>query len=72
LTFDQPEYWDVLKFANDEVVSLNKLQRKINEKYSDIDHSRLIEIIEELESSYLLYSSTDHSKMVSIIDTERF
>lgn len=72
LTFNQPEYWDVLKFANDEVISLNKLQKKINEKYSDIDQPRLMEIIEDLESSYLLYSSTDHAKMISIIDTERF
>ncbi len=70
LTFDQPEYWDVLKIANDEVISLNKLQKKINEKYSDIDQSRLIEIAEELKSSYLLYSSADHSKMISVIDTK--
>lgn len=70
LTFDQPGYWDVLKFANDEVISLNKLQERVNEKYSDIDKSRLIEIVEELKSSYLLYSSADHSKMISVIDTE--
>lgn len=71
LTFDQPEYWDVLKIANDQVISLKKLYREIQKKYSEMNLDRLIEIVIELKGSYLLYCSKDRNKIVSIIDTDR-
>jgi radical SAM superfamily enzyme YgiQ (UPF0313 family) len=71
LTFDQPEYWEVLKLANDEVISMKELYNKISIKYPDFNEERLKEIVDELKSSYLLYSSKDYSKLISIIDTER-
>lgn len=71
ITFDQPLYWDILKSANSEVVSAKKIYQCVSINYPNLDYNKLIEIVEELKSSYLLYSSSDYSKIVSIIDTER-
>lgn len=70
LTFDQPEYWDVLKIANDEIISFTKLYQIINKRYNEISKERLLEIVNELEKNYLLYSSNDNSKIISVIDTD--
>jgi radical SAM superfamily enzyme YgiQ (UPF0313 family) len=70
LLFDQPEYWDVLRIANDEVINFRTLFKKMSEKHENISEDKLREIIQDLNNSYLLYSSIDNSKMVSIIDTE--
>jgi radical SAM superfamily enzyme YgiQ (UPF0313 family) len=70
LVFDKPEYWDVLKIANDEIISFSKMHHKINEKYDSISKEYLGEIIQDLKKSYLLYSSDNNTKIISIIDTE--
>ena len=71
LSFDKPVYWDVLKYSNDKVISANKLHEKIQSHYANLSLNQLIEIVDELNESYLLYCSKDRNKIVSIIDTDR-
>jgi len=62
LSFEQPEFWDVLKIANDEIVSEKMMLEKIQEKYENITKDELKEIIKKLKDNYLLYSSEDNAK----------
>ncbi|MFV0265894.1 MAG: hypothetical protein ACK5HT_02040, partial [Draconibacterium sp.] len=71
LSFNQPEYWDVLKLANNQVISLKKLHEKLILKHKKISLDKLTKIVNELKESYLLYASKDYHKLVSIIDTDR-
>ena len=68
--FDDKIYWDVLTFANDKVVSYNKLYKYISEKYKNISEDKVTEIISDLKDKYLLYASHDFKKIVSIINTD--
>lgn len=70
LIFDQPEYWDVLKKANDKIISFEKLYKDLKEKYIHLTESKLNKIINDLNESYLLYSSANRKKNISIIDTD--
>jgi hypothetical protein len=68
IIFNEPEYWEVLKEANDEVTSLEKLLGKMKGKNFPMDEDRLIEIIQNLKSNYLLYADADYTRVVSVID----
>ena len=70
LTFDNPAYWEVLRAANDVVISFSILHNIIQHKYPDITELQLNEIISDLKDNYLLYASDDNGKLVSIIDTD--
>jgi radical SAM superfamily enzyme YgiQ (UPF0313 family) len=69
IAFNEPEYWDVLRAANDEVVSFEKILTQVVGKHPDINRDKLMEIIGNLKSSYLLYANKDLTRIVSIIDT---
>ncbi len=69
IRFDQPEYWDVLKLANDKVIGIKKIAEFLKENYQ-ISESKSLEIVKELNETYLLYCSEDFSKIITIIDTD--
>lgn len=70
IVFDQPEQWEILKIANDEIYSFDKMHEKITSKYSNIKKSELKKMMTELKSKYLLYYNDSFEKIISIIDTE--
>ncbi|MFW6002285.1 MAG: B12-binding domain-containing radical SAM protein [archaeon] len=69
LYLDQPYYWDVLKIANDQVVSLDQVYNQLNNRHANITLAEIEQIVEELKAEYLLYANEDKSNIVSIIDT---
>jgi radical SAM superfamily enzyme YgiQ (UPF0313 family) len=68
IAFDEPEYIATLKTANDNVVSLEAIFESLRNKYPNLTRKRLIEMINDLRSSYLLYSNKDFSRIISVID----
>lgn len=68
--FDQPEYWQVLKTANHEVVSFERIWENVSDAHPGVSRERLLDIIEDAKSSYLLYVNDDLSRIISIIDTD--
>lgn len=70
IIFNEPEYWDVLKAANEEVISFERIFNKLKRKYTEFTEQRLMEIVEQLKSDYLLYANKELTRIVSIIDTQ--
>ncbi len=68
IIFNEPEYYDVLKAANDEVVSFESIYADLSGKYPSLSEDRLREMIEALKSEYILYGNEDLSRIVSIVD----
>lgn len=67
--FNEPEYFDILRMANNEVVCFDDLFVNLSKKYNNISRERLLQILSELKSEYLLYSSNNNEEFVSIVDT---
>jgi len=69
--FDEPEYWEVLKTANHEVISFDNIWNKIHDSYPQaLTKGKLSDVIRDLKSAYLLYANDDLSQIISIIDTD--
>jgi radical SAM superfamily enzyme YgiQ (UPF0313 family) len=68
IVFNEPEYWEVLKAANDEVTSFENVFGQLREKFPGLTEERLREIIQALKADYLIYAGKDLTRMVSIID----
>jgi radical SAM superfamily enzyme YgiQ (UPF0313 family) len=68
ILFNEPEYWGVLKAANDEVTSFQNIFHQLKKKFSGLTENHLTEVIEKLKSQYLLYANRDLTRIVSIID----
>ena len=68
ISFDQPEYIDVLKETNEKVISFTELFKKISAKHSAITAEKLMDILKKLKSEYLLYYNYDLTSVISIID----
>lgn len=68
IVFNEPEYWEVLKVANDGVSSFEKIFGQLKEKFPAVTEKYLVEIIEKLKSHYLIYANTDLTRIISIID----
>jgi radical SAM superfamily enzyme YgiQ (UPF0313 family) len=68
IIFNKPEYWEVLKAANDAVTSFKEISRELKEKFPTLTDKGLIEIIEMLKADYLLYANKDLTRVVSVID----
>lgn len=70
IVFNEPEYIDVLKTANNEVTSYEKLKNILEAKYPGITEERIAEILQNLKNEFLIYYNTDKTRIVSIIDVE--
>ena len=68
IVFNEPEYWEVMKVANDEVRSFENIFGQLKEKFPAMTEKSLVEIIGKLRSHYLIYTNTDLTRIVSIID----
>src|SRR3989339_116593 len=63
--FTEPEYVEVLKITNDKVCSFEELQNTLKKKYSDISDEKIIEILQNLNTTYLLYFNEDKTRIIS-------
>jgi radical SAM superfamily enzyme YgiQ (UPF0313 family) len=72
IVFDEPIYWEVLRFANDTVRGFDELYSHLSTKYNDISREEAIDILDTLKNEYLLYSSEDLSQIVTVIDTSSY
>ena len=68
--FYEPEYIDILKAANDKVISFDELNKNIKTKYPNITKSRIKKVLSDLKKSFLLYHNSDYSNIVTVIDTD--
>lgn len=68
--FSDGIHWEVLKCANDKVISLQELQNTLNQNHFPCTEKYLITALNDLKESYLLYCSEDYSHIISIINTE--
>lgn len=68
IVFNEPEHWEVLKAANDEVTSFETIFKGLKKKFPDLTEKYLTEIIGKLKSHYLLYANRNLTRIVSIID----
>jgi radical SAM superfamily enzyme YgiQ (UPF0313 family) len=71
ITFDEPEYIDVLTLTNIQVCSYNYLLNKLSDKYADFNESRLTEILANLKEASLIYYDKRLKSIVSIIDISK-
>lgn len=69
VVFDKPEYWEVLKAANEKVTSFQSVFQGLSESFPGMTETYLTEIIEALKADYLLYANRDLSRLVTVIDT---
>ncbi|RPH31923.1 MAG: radical SAM protein [Bacteroidales bacterium] len=69
ITFDEPIYWDCLKFTNNQVQNFESLYAHLLTKYELISESMVKEILAALKTDFLMYYNSDQSQIVSIIDT---
>lgn len=68
LVFAEPEYAVVLKAASQKVCSLKELLNLGHEKNLKTDQEQLINILQKLQKSYLIYANTDFSNVVSLVE----
>lgn len=64
-------YWEVLRIANDSVVSIHQMHKCLIEKGYDIAINYLKQVIDELKKVAILYTNDDYSNIISIINTDR-
>lgn len=69
ITFDEPIYWDCLKFTNNQVQDFKSLYDHLETKYDSISPSKVKDILYALKNDFLIYFNSDQSQIVSIIDT---
>lgn len=69
IVFNEPEYWNILQIANNEVICFDDLFVKLSEKHKNISRDRTLQILSELKSEHLLYSSNNNNEIISIVDT---
>ncbi len=55
ITFDDIVYLEVMKIANDKVVSLNKIFEKIQDINKSLSKKEVLSIVKELDDKFLLY-----------------
>jgi radical SAM superfamily enzyme YgiQ (UPF0313 family) len=67
----EPETYEVLRLANDTVVSFADLEREMRRLFSSMDDSRLVQIVESLKGEYLLYADTKLNNIIAVVDTDR-
>ena len=60
----------VLKTANDKVISLDDMLKKLLKTYSSITEENIKEILTNLKKQYLIYYNDDYTEIISIIDTD--
>ena len=70
IEFDQSEYWEILKNANNKVCSIQDLKKDLNSKKYNFTESEIMKKIDDLSSAHILYSNRDYSKIITIIDTD--
>ncbi|MCG8411398.1 MAG: hypothetical protein MI739_08945 [Bacteroidales bacterium] len=72
IEFDKPLYIEILKEANNRVISVDDLFKRLylNEDKKITMHE-LIETIKELKNEHILYANTDYSEIISIVDTDQ-
>jgi len=69
-SFTDPLYWEVLKLANHQVISRDSLNAEVTNYGFNVNQQGLLEVINNLKNSFLLYSNSDSSELVSIINTD--
>lgn len=68
--FSDGIHWEILKCANDKVISLQELQDTLNQKHIPCTEEYLITALNDLRENYLLYCSEDYTHIISVINTE--
>src|SRR3989339_191069 len=68
IVFDEPEYIETLKLANNKVISFDTLKINLKSLFPEITDERITKIITDLKSVFLLYASDDYSTIVTVID----
>ena len=69
LILDESDF-AILKAANDKVISLDDMLKKLLKTYSSITENEIKEILTNLKKQYLIYYNDDYSNIISIIDTD--
>lgn len=70
ILFDKPEYWEILRLANDRILTSSQLFVKTKEKFPLLREEDFFKILDELRAKYLLYCSENNRKIITIIDTD--
>jgi radical SAM superfamily enzyme YgiQ (UPF0313 family) len=70
LVFDQPEHWEILVIANNQLVSFSEMFETLRQKYRKINEHSLRKMLNQLKLKYLLYFDERYNKIVTIIDTD--
>ncbi len=68
IVFSEPEYVSILKTTQTRVFTLTDLHTELKKEYPNISLDRLIEIIGNLKSSYLIYCNAEFSNVVPLIE----
>lgn len=70
IEFDNPVHWDILRFCNHEVKSLEEMVTGLKSEYPETTAEEIRKITGELRDEYLLYANRDFSEIVSVINTD--
>ncbi len=70
IDFEEPDYWDVLKIANQKVCTFTELHAAIKKLHPEISTERLKKILTELKGLYLVYCDNDLSNVITVIDVD--
>ena len=70
ICFDEPEYIDILKETNNQIISLDMLHRQLSHKYPNITKKYLVDCLKTLKEEYLIYFNSKMTQIISIIDLE--
>lgn len=68
LVFGESEYAHVLKMASQKVSSLEELYSHLKALNAKLTKYKLIDILKNLQQSYLIYGNTDFSEVVSLLE----
>lgn len=68
IVFIKPEYYQVLKLANDKILSLDDIYGQLEKMSAGIEKGRLVEAIEDLMEKKLIYVNDNKSRIITIID----
>jgi radical SAM superfamily enzyme YgiQ (UPF0313 family) len=66
----EPDYFEVLRLANERVVSFSEVARAMKEAFPETAEDRLHDIVSDLKAEYLLYADEKQHQLIAIVDTD--
>ncbi len=66
----EPAYGEVLRLANERVVSFSELARGMKKAFPETSESKLRDIVDDLQKEYLLYADKKQHQLISVVDTD--